>query len=150
MSKEANLKKLLYGGILIFIFTIVGDVLFFDSLYIIGLDHLGEPLPSLYLTYFFVYMYVALYGGSLVIIGYYLFKNNFNNAGKLFTMLGIILAIAAMVLFIIVAIIDLMLLGAFFLILLVLFVISIGIGLAGILLTISSYSKLLKMIKNSA
>ena len=74
MSKDGNLRKLLYGGILIFIFTIVGDVIFFNSLYIIGLDHLGEPLPSLYLTYFFIYMYVALYGGTLVIIGYYLFK----------------------------------------------------------------------------
>jgi hypothetical protein len=149
MSKDINLKKLLYGGILILIYTIVGDVLFFDSLYIIGLDHLGEPLPSLYLTYFFIYMYVALYGGFLIILGYYLFKYEFIKTGKLFTMLGIILAIFAMALFVIVAVIDLMLLRAFFLILLVLFAISIGIGIVGLLLSITSYIKLLKIIKNS-
>lgn len=149
MSKESLLRNLLVGGILMITFTLIGDILFFESLYIIGLDHLGEPIPSLYLTFFFIYIYIALYGGFFVIIGYYSIKKDFHKFGNFITLLGIVLGIAALIIFIITAVIDLMLIGMLFLILLILFIISIGIGVVGIILSTVSYVKLLKMIKTA-
>lgn len=148
MSKDMILRRLLYGGILILIFTISGDVLFFESLYIIGLDHLGEPVPSLYLNFLFIYLYVALYGGFLIIIGYYSFKKDFDTMGRFLTLLGIILGTVSWIFFIITAIIDLTLIGIFIVFLLVLFLINIIIGLLGIILSITSYKKLVKLTQN--
>jgi hypothetical protein len=150
MIKDKLLRRLLTGGILMVLFTLIGDILFFESLYIIGLDHLGEPIPSLYLTFFFVYIYIALYGGFSVIIGYYSFKKDFDGFGKFFTLLGLLLGIIAFIIFIITAIIDLTLIGELFLLLLVLFIITIGIGLVGLILSLTSYMKLLKITKNTS
>jgi hypothetical protein len=148
--KEKILRRLLYSGILIITFVIMGDIIFFESLYIIGFEHLGEPVPSLYLEFFLIYIYIALYGGFLIIIGYYSFKKDFNSMGKLFTLLGILLAIVALIIFTITAIIDLTLIGLLFLFLLVLFSISISIGFIGIILSITSYKKLNKIIKSTS
>ncbi len=142
MENKKWILLCIIGGILMFLGSMIGSISFFETIFGLLVDEIGEDMANIVSIILQVLAYIAMGGGISVIVGVLMVAKDHYRLGKFVIGIGAGMGLIGLIVFIITSIVNGTVVGEFLGI--VLQILNGSYGFLGVILTIIARKKLKK------
>lgn len=142
MENKKWILLCIIGGILMFLGSMIGSISFFETIFGLLVDEIGEDMANIVSIILQILAYIAMGGGISVIVGALMVAKDHYRLGKFVIGIGAGMGLIGLIVFIITSIVNGTVVGEFLGI--VLQILNGSYGFLGVILTIIARKKLKK------